>query len=433
MSPDLDVSDFVHYLHKKPVHVRSINLDGLVRVKDDVVLPHIKPLLESSTLGNLIEYTSNTKIKLDSLDAFQSVQIDIEPYSEGSRDVQINISVEEKRRFTVGGTVASDLGVNGQSVQGNLTARNLFGRLESLAMTTSTGTRVSHGYNLEFNKPILSKPNTHLKADISKVAAINPTCGYNTSDYNGSILYQFEGLGGSNSVQVSSLWQQVFGSTNCKLPIPIREHFGHHVKCAAKHSYKIDTRDNPAIPTRGHNLEVNSEVAGFLGDVNHVKCEGRYQYNFPMFLGFNASTNLHAGYLHSMNTDGVTKITDRFFSGGPGSIRGFYTDGVGDNASGRPLGGIAHWGAGLSLIRHLPFHPYVGGLGQFMRIHLFANAGNLSTNHLCLSDSRVSVGAGLILTNGAFRMEINYAVPLLFKQSDIINNGLQFGVGVNFL
>ena len=54
MSPDLDVSDFVHYLHKKPVHVRSINLDGLVRVKDDVVLPHIKHLLESSTLGKLM-------------------------------------------------------------------------------------------------------------------------------------------------------------------------------------------------------------------------------------------------------------------------------------------------------------------------------------------------------------------------------------------
>jgi len=430
---DQDVSDYINYLQAKPVTVRSINLDGLVRVKDDVVLPHIKPLLESNTLGDLIQDTADIKYKLDSLNAFKTVQIDIEPYIEGSRDVQINISVEEKRWYTVGGTVASDLGVNGQSVQGNLTMGNLFGRLESLAATASTGTKISHGYNLEFNKPILSKPSTHLKADISKVAAINPTCGYNTSDYNSSILYQFLGLGGNNTVQVTSLWQQVFGATNTKLPIPIREHFGHHVKCAAKHSYSIDTRDNPAIPTKGCSLEVNSEVAGFLGDVNHVKCEGRYQYNFPFVLGFNASASVHAGYLHSMNNDRVTKITDRFFSGGPGSIRGFYTDGVGDNASGRPLGGIAHWGSGVSLIRKLPFHPYVGGLGQFMRVHLFANAGSLSSDGFNYKDTRVSVGAGLILTDGRFRMEINYAVPLLFKQTDVINNGLQFGVGVNFL
>jgi len=50
---DQDVSDYINYLQAKPVTVRSINLDGLVRVKDDVVLPHIKPLLESNTLDGL--------------------------------------------------------------------------------------------------------------------------------------------------------------------------------------------------------------------------------------------------------------------------------------------------------------------------------------------------------------------------------------------
>ena len=196
--------------------------------------------------------------------------------------------------------------------------------------------------------------------------------------------------------------------------------------------YTHDTRDHPVIPTRGARLHLETELAGFMGDVNHLKCTLESQLHVPLVLGYTGTVALRGGAVTTLAEQGNTHtwVTDKFYCGGPGSVRGFFADGIG-----RPMGGLMHWGAGLSLPRKLPFSPHIWGLGQFMRLHHFVNAGSLGNCREDLArEPRVSVGSGVIINvANTMRMEINYALPLRHSPNDVLNHGLQFGIGVNFM
>ena len=70
-------------------------------------------------------------------------------------------------------------------------------------------------------------------------------------------------------------------------------------------------------------------------------------------------------------------ICDRFFLGGPHTIRGFENRGIGPHSDGQALGAQAYWAGGLHLFTPLPFRPGRGGIGDILRTHLFVNAGNI--------------------------------------------------------
>ena len=51
----------------------------------------------------------------------------------------------------------------------------------------------------------------------------------------------------------------------------------------------------------------------------------------------------------------------------------------------------------------------------------------------CWPNVRASCGFGLVLRLGeAGRAELNYCVPLKCKDGDLVQHGLQFGIGVEF-
>ena len=140
----------------------------------------------------------------------------------------------------------------------------------------------------------------------------------------------------------------------------------------------------------------------------------------------------------------VTCINDRFFIGGPLTLRGYQLYGVGPHSDGNALGANTYWLAGVHLYSPLPFRPGAGGLGDFFRTHLFANAGNIGNfsftddhykNFNVLMDSlRYTVGLGLVLSIGHMaRFELNYCLPFGPKSGDQMRPGLQFGIGVNFV
>lgn len=84
-----------------------------------------------------------------------------------------------------------------------------------------------------------------------------------------------------------------------------------------------------------------------------------------------------SGYLTPVSNDKKITIADRCYIGGPLSIRGFETRGVGPHADGDALGSNAYWAAGVHLFTPLPFRPGRGGFGELFRTHFFINAGNV--------------------------------------------------------
>jgi outer membrane protein assembly factor BamA len=105
-----------------------------------------------------------------------------------------------------------------------------------------------------------------------------------------------------------------------------------------------------------------------------------------------------------------------------------FSSGVRACVAGDALGGDVKYTACALLAAPLPL-PGLSGLG--LRAHCFADAGNLipwSAPPLqALADTRVAVGAGLGLSIGVARLELNYSVPVRARPEDV-QERWQFGI-----
>jgi outer membrane protein insertion porin family len=201
------------------------------------------------------------------------------------------------------------------------------------------------------------------------------------------------------------------------------------------------------IPSRGGYFKLLQEYAGLGGNVGFHKHELEMQYNtpFPMLKDIVFQAAFKAGIMKPSHVrDSVTCITDRFFLGGPLSLRGYEMYGVGPHSESNALGANTFWNAGLHVYTPLPFRPGKGGFGDYFRTHCFLNAGNIgnfnfSDDHVknmnvLLNKLRYSAGLGIVLSIGHIaRFELNYCVPWGLQRGDKGKHGLQFGIGVNFV
>jgi len=202
------------------------------------------------------------------------------------------------------------------------------------------------------------------------------------------------------------------------------------------------------VPSKGTLFRLQQECAGLLaGNVGFHKHELELQLNRPVPLLSDVviQASLRAGIMKPLQKiDTVTCINDRFFIGGPLTLRGFNLHGVGPHSDGNALGATTYWNAGLHVYTPLPFRPGAGGFGDYFRAHLFANAGNIgdfayTDDHyknfnILLNRLRYSVGAGIVLSIGHMaRFELNYCLPFGQQSGDQTSPGLQFGLGVSFV
>ncbi|KAG0242168.1 hypothetical protein BGX31_000505 [Mortierella sp. GBA43] len=183
---------------------------------------------------------------------------------------------------------------------------------------------------------------------------------------------------------------------------------------------------------------VKYSYAGLGGDVNHVRQELEAQVARSNNSGYIVTATVKSGYLHSL--DGKpSKISDRFFLGGPMSVRGFKSYGLGPREGEDSLGGEAFVSAGLSLLTPFP------GLSNWdsFKVHFFANAGSLinvkpgqspkTTVEDLTKAPSTSIGAGILYRHPQVRIELNFALPLTATKTDAVSRGWQLGLGISFL
>ncbi|KAF9001794.1 hypothetical protein BGZ52_009853 [Haplosporangium bisporale] len=139
-----------------------------------------------------------------------------------------------------------------------------------------------------------------------------------------------------------------------------------------------DQRDEPLMPSTGHFIRVIQEYAGLGGDVEHLRQEVEAQIARSNDKGYIVSASVKSGYLHSLNGK-PSKISDRFFLGGPMSVRGFKSN---DDLTKTPS---------------------------------------------------VSAGAGIVYRHPQVRIELNFALPLMAAKTDAVSRGWQLGLGISFL
>ena len=255
-------------------------------------------------------------------------------------------------------------------------------------------------------------------------------------------------------------------------------------KLSVKYSQKKDTRDSASHPTSGQLLSTAFELALPPGSAQYVRTELSFEKHFPLLMDQKNNNNSIIGsvccslgttrvldftslgsvvnddnaiHINSKGARKMCHMSDRYFLGGPLSVRGWNLCGIGprthgasnvDNISDRrgsggivgdSLGGLTKMTSLIALSSHIPL-PYEATKG--VKALLFLNSAVLlphavfplafpSSNIISdlLSFTRVSVGTGLSYSLGPARIELSVAVPLIASPHDNLKT-YQIGVSL---
>uniref|UniRef100_A0A671PIH6 Sorting and assembly machinery component 50 homolog A n=1 Tax=Sinocyclocheilus anshuiensis TaxID=1608454 RepID=A0A671PIH6_9TELE len=408
-------------LENKDVVVQHVHIDGLGRTKEDILTYEVADVFRARNLIDVMKKSHEARQKLLRLGIFRHVEVVIDT-AEGvdalPNGLDVTFEVKELRRMT--GSYNTMVGNNEGSMVLGLKLPNVFGRAEKLTFQFSYGTKET-SYGLSFFKPQPGHFERNFSINLYKVTGQFPWSSLRETDRGVSTEFSFPIWRTNHTLKWEGVWREL-GCLARTASFFVREESGHSLK----------------------NSLSNTELAGYTGgDVSFLKEDFEIQLNKTLFWDSVLSTSLWGGMLLPLG-DKPSSIADRFYLGGPTSVRGFSMYSIGPQSEGDYLGGEAYWAGGLHLYTPLPFRPGRGGFGELFRTHFFLNAGNLCNlnygegprAHLsklaeCI---RWSYGAGIVLRLGNIaRLELNYCIPMGVQSGDRICDGVQFGAGIRFL
>ena len=132
-----------------------------------------------------------------------------------------------------------------------------------------------------------------------------------------------------------------------------------------------DSRDSLVAPTKGDSLSLLLEFAGLGGDSRFVKTIANATYFQPIWLDHILSGRVEVGY--GVGWDGSDlPLFERFYLGGPNSIRGFKFRRLSPvDASGVRIGGDTELLGNVEYIIPLPFNIRLAGFFDVGQVYGF--------------------------------------------------------------
>jgi len=220
---------------------------------------------------------------------------------------------------------------------------------------------------------------------------------------------------------------------------------GSSVKSSATYTYRKSTLDSKLVPSRGSNFELALEVAGLGGDVQYLRSQVQGKRYYSLTPSISLGLSAQAGMLlptNAISGNPRTGIADRFFLGGPLTLRGYKNNTVGPtdiapDQTKDSLGGDVYGRCGVEIIKELPAK---WCLLSPSYLHTFLNCGNLlgwsslldkEARSQALKEIKCSAGIGIVAPTPLGRLELNFVAPLNSTPTDSIQH-FQFGLGFNF-
>lgn len=410
----------------------------------------MSPVLEAKTLNDLLTSIRRTAYRLEQLETFQDVQVSLDtskdPFaSPESIDVHVFVKEAPKARAKTG----TELGNSEGSAYASIHLSNVFGGAEKFEANFAKGTRTSSAFTASMTTPINADPERI--ASISAYQSVRssiPTSSFEETVRGTSFRYRFPMRWGTHELGYEASWRKIrvedilsrfsLLGQDTTASMSVRHHAGHSLKSAVSHTFSRDTRNDPLLPSTGHYFRIFQECAGLGGDVDYIKHEFEAQAATSPIRKIALTGTLRGGLL--IPTSGTqSRINDRFFIGGPSSVRGFRYSGLGPRDRGDALGGDVYYAAGLSLMTCLPKVPNSWPLFG----HVWLNAGSLlpldrskpaiQTLQELVRTPSIATGLGLVYRHSVVRLELNLCVPLAAVEGEISKKGVQFGLGISFL
>jgi outer membrane protein insertion porin family len=303
----------------EPVYVRRITVSGNQTTRDEVIRREMR--IDESDLYNATNIRTS-EARISRLGFFETVEIrEVTTNDPAQMDLEVAVIERPTGQFQVGAGFSS---VESFIATATVSQNNLFGRGQSLSFQASLsalrtifslgfqepylfGTRWQFGFEI-FNREILFTDFTRTST------GFNLTLGHPiTDDIIVSGTYQLEdvdveagGRSGRRDRQLSNLFQGGLTSS-------------------IETSVLWDTRDNRLFPSNGFMQRASVEVADeYLGSENEfVRLTLISRWYLELIEAVVVKFNANLGIISTTDPNRPVPIFERYFLGGPNSVRGF--------------------------------------------------------------------------------------------------------------
>lgn len=380
------------------VYVERINITGNTRSSEKVLRRELR-VVE----GELFTYQKlvRSRQRLFNLGYFDEVDATVQAGSTLDK-VVVNIAVKERATglFSIGAGYSSVDNFFGTL---DITQRNLFGRGQEVFLRFRIGAK-SQLALLGFTEPYLFDIPLRAGFDVydrrrefsdfaedrlgGDLRASYPVAEFTTF----STIYRLE------SVTIDDIAEDASDD--------LKREAGRRLNSVIEFALTRDTRDNIFEPSSGSRNAIDFAFAGLGGDTRFYRVIGESAWYYPLpFWGLVFGARGLVGFIEPWGGDEVP-IFERFFLGGPNTLRGQKTRSIGPkDAAGKTIGGDKELLFSTELL--VPIFPRV-------RIALFFDAGNAYGfgNDFDPTDLRLGAGLGLRFLSPLGPLRLDYGFNL---------------------
>jgi outer membrane protein assembly complex protein YaeT len=359
--------------------------------------------------------------------AFAEADVERVPNSDGTVDLVLKLQETRAKRIQFGIGYSQWDGGYGEV---HYIDRNFFGSLNRFSVDATVSQR-SYSFATALADPWLFGSDFEGTVGLSYAKRELPA--YRATEYGGAVSLQrrFESVN-LTGYRFQYGWKrvtdaEVFGEDPDE-PDP------NYTLGSVSFNQTYDTRNNILSPMKGYYLHHEEELASraLLGDVSFARFSAQFTYYQPLreitterpFVPF-VVFNHRAGVILPYGDTTVVPVPERFFLGGPDTVRSFQLDGLGPKDSGGdPLGGLAMMLFNLEIQWPVFNNVYVAA---------FADAGNLweAAEDIQPTDLQVGVGPGLRVYTPLGAIRVDYGYNLNRTEGDPVG-AWQVGFGFTF-
>jgi outer membrane protein insertion porin family len=398
------------------VYVERINITGNTRSEDRILRREI-PFVEGDLFP--LQKLQRARQRLINLGYFDMVNVVTQPGTDKTRII-VNVEVTERPTgiFSIGGGFSSvDSFVGTLDISQN----NFLGRGWQLSLRLRAGAESQQGI-ISFTEPwLFDRP---------------LSAGFDLFNIRRQFTeYDYDSLGGT--VRLSHpfaeywRWQTSYRLTRDDISDVedtadslLKEEEGTRVTSAVTLGLTRDSRDVIAAPTKGGHTVLTLDLAGFGGDSKFIKTVASTAYFYPIWFGHILSGRAEVGYGFGWSDEDLP-VFERFYLGGPNSIRSFKARKISPvDESGTRIGGTTEVLGNVEYIVPLPFNFRVAGFFDIGNVYGF-------TTKFDLTDTREAVGAGLRWQSPFGPIRVDYGVNLDRRKGEDFG-AIQFSVGSPF-
>ena len=397
--------------------IDRIHIQGLDKTRPDIVQRELR-----FRSGEIVNYSrlleSQRQVYLTGL--FQSVFVRPQPTAMDS--TKKDILIEVKENMSIEFNVAAGYGsVDRLRGRVEIVNNNLRGRAHKLGLAAKISF-INRGLEASFTEPRLF--GTPWETDVRLSTGFKEEPGYDFSQVGGVVSV------GRHFVERSTVtiaYREEHGKLShvrvSEIPAAVKTDIR-----SLRLSVVYDTRNNMFNPTEGAYLEWTNELgSAFAGTTNgFVRSLGRFKFFYSWTLTTVVATALEIGWMMAQGGLQAIPLQERFYAGGPNSLRGFEYQRVGPlNEDRVPTGGRFKVVWNVIEIRRVVYKSF--------GVAVFADLGNVweKPEQFQMGDIRFSPGIGIRWNTPIGSVRLDFGINPGKKNGEPVNQ-LMFSMGQAF-